>query len=86
MSELKVKPLKPREQSSDPATAPGVAAAEQTGTDNPDELRQEHEQRQQQADQNGRPLQQAQRQPPAQADQKPDGEPEHASVALFRLR
>jgi pyruvate dehydrogenase E1 component alpha subunit len=46
MSELKVKPLKPREQGGE-ATATGVAEPEKTDTINPDELREEHEHRQQ---------------------------------------
>jgi len=47
MSELKVKPLKPREQSTGRATAPGVVETNQTDTNTLDELRQEHEHRQQ---------------------------------------
>src|SRR5918998_679429 len=47
MSELKVTPLKPREQSEGQATATGVAEPERTDTINPDELREEHEHRQQ---------------------------------------
>ena len=46
MSELKVTPLKPRGQAGE-ATATGVAEPERTDTINPDELREEHEQRQQ---------------------------------------
>jgi pyruvate dehydrogenase E1 component alpha subunit len=48
MSELKVKPLKPRDQPAGQATAAaGVAETESTETVNPEELREEHAQRQQ---------------------------------------
>ncbi|HZG50881.1 MAG TPA: pyruvate dehydrogenase (acetyl-transferring) E1 component subunit alpha [Pyrinomonadaceae bacterium] len=47
MSELKVTPLKPRDQSTSQATATGLAENERTDTINPEELRDEHEQRQQ---------------------------------------
>ena len=47
MSELKVKPLKPREHPSAQVAVPGVVKPDRPDTGNPDELRQEHEQRQQ---------------------------------------
>src|SRR4028118_774661 len=47
MSELKVTPLKPRDESAGQASATGVAEPERTDTINPEELRAEHETRQQ---------------------------------------
>jgi pyruvate dehydrogenase E1 component alpha subunit len=47
MSEHKVTPLKPRGESAGQASATGVAEPERTDTINPDELRAEHETRQQ---------------------------------------
>jgi pyruvate dehydrogenase E1 component alpha subunit len=47
MSELKVTPLKPRDQSTDQTAVAGIADFDSTDAINPAELREEHEQRQQ---------------------------------------